>query len=165
MPIQKKQKTTRKRKKNYLNNKDLLAEVIACKGNQNTMSDKLAKMLTLLCARYASRPQYAGYTYNDDMQSYAIMQICKTWWKFKEDLSDNPFSYYTRCFERSFKQFLNQEKKHRNIRDELLLNVGMSPSHTYLTEYEQALQNGNDDSYSYDLVDNDSEMSDNSSDL
>lgn len=161
MPIKKKtatpKKTVKKRKKNYLNNKDLLAEVIACKQDDKQMSPKLAKMLTLLCARYASRPQYSGYTYNDDMQSYALMQIVKTWWKFNEELSDNPFSYYTRCYERSFKQFLNQEKKHRNIRDELLLSSGMAPSHTYLTEYEQSMH---DDPYSYDLVDNDSESGD-----
>lgn len=164
MPITKKEKTKapKRRKTNYLNNKDLLAEVVACKQNKNKMSDKLAKMLTLLCARYASRPQYSSYTYNDDMQSYAMMQIVKTWWKFNEELSNNPFSYYTKCYERSFKQFLNQEKKHRNIRDELLLDSGLSPSHTFLTEYEQTQQDG---FYDYDTVDNSDGMSDNSSEL
>jgi hypothetical protein len=70
-PVKKKVK-----KKNYLNNKDLLAEVLKSKENDPPMmTDKLAHMLQMLCKRYGSRGQFAGYTYNEDMQAYAMMML------------------------------------------------------------------------------------------
>jgi len=126
-----KKKTPRKRK--YLNNRDLLEQVILSK-EQGKMSDKLAHMLITLCARYARRGNFASYTYNDDMQGYAMMMICRTWASFKPERSNNPFAYYTQSIKNSFIQFLNQEKRQRNIRDAKLVEQGMSPSYAYQNE-------------------------------
>lgn len=134
----------KKRKTNYLNNKDLLAEVITSKA-QGEMTNKLAHMLVLLCARYAKRGQFAGYTFNDDMQSFAMYMLVKTWSTFNPEKSQNPFAYYTQCIKNSFRQYLNQEKRQRDIRDELLVKSGYSPSYTYMTEYEQAQQEQKND--------------------
>lgn len=122
-----------KKKTNYLKNKDLLAEVIICK-EAGFMSDKLARMLTLLTAKYGKAPSFAGYTFNEDMQAYAMMMLCKTWAGFKPERSDNAFAYYTQCINSSFKQFLNREKVQRLVRDELLINNGLNPSYNYLGE-------------------------------
>lgn len=119
-----------KKPRNYLNNRDLLAEVIKSK-EQDMMTDKLAHMLHTLCARYGKKGQYAGYTYNDDMQAYAMMMIVKTWHKFKPEKSNNPFAFYTQCIKHSFIQFLNQERRQRDIRDILLVDQGMNPSFTF----------------------------------
>lgn len=133
IPINK-QPTPKKRVRNYLNNPDLLAQVVISKQN-GKMSDILAHMLMLLCLRYATKPGYAGYTYNDDMQGYALMMLCRTWHKFDPEKSDNPFAFYTQCIKHSFIQYLNQEKKQRDIRDELLIDGGMNPSFTYQLEH------------------------------
>lgn len=122
----------------YLSNKELLAEVIASK-ERGQMSDMLAKMLMLLCARYARKGNYVNYSYNTDMQAYAMMLLVKTWSNFNPEKSDNPFAFYTQCIKNSFSQFLNQEKKQRNIRDELWSAQGLLPS--------QAYQDLNDRSY------------------
>jgi DNA-directed RNA polymerase specialized sigma subunit len=126
------------RKKNYLNNKDLLAQVMLSK-EQDKMTDELAKMLQMLCARYASRAQFANYTYNEDMQAYAMMMLVRTWRSFNPEKSNNPFAFFTQCIKNSFIQMLNQEKRQRNVRDELLVDKGMNPSYTYQLEHSSNL--------------------------
>lgn len=125
------------KKKNYLNNKDLLAEVILSK-EKGKMSDKLAHMLTVLCARYGRKGNFANYTYNEDMQAYAMMMLVRTWNSFKPEKSNNPFAFFTQCIKNSFIQFLNQEKRQRDIRDVILVDKGLAPSHTFQMEHEEA---------------------------
>jgi DNA-directed RNA polymerase specialized sigma subunit len=131
------QKKPPKKKTNYLTNKDLLPEVIKCK-EKGEMSDRLAEMLQLLTAKYGRSAQFGGYTFNDDMQAYAMMMLCKTWSGFNPERSSNPFAYYTQSIKNSFKQFLNREKVQRVVRDELLVNSGYNPSFTYLAEHSEA---------------------------
>lgn len=111
----------------YLNNKDLLIQIRLSKA-QLKMTNQLATMLQLLCARYAKKGNFANYSYNDDMQGYAMLMICKTWKSFDETKSNNPFAFYTQCIKNSFIQYLNQEKRQRDIRDNLLIDSGMNPS-------------------------------------
>lgn len=114
----------------YLTNKEILPEVLLSK-SQGKMTNALAKMLQLLCSRYAKKSNYAGYPYNDDMQSYAIMQLVHTWSKFDPAKSSNPFAFYTQCIKNSFNFYLNQEKRHRTLRDALMVDVGLTPSFGY----------------------------------
>lgn len=137
----KKKAAPKKKTKNYLNNKDLLAEVIKSQ-EQDQMTDELAKMLQTLCARYASRAQFANYTYNEDMQAYAMLGLVKAWRAFNPEKSNNPFAFFTQCTKNFFIQMLNQEKKQRTIRDEMLLDQGLNPSFTYQLEHEQSSEDG-----------------------
>ncbi len=125
----------KKRKKKYLNNADLLAQVIKSK-EQGKMTDELAKMLSLLAHNYSKQAKFSNYTYNDDMQAYAMMMVVRTWHKFNEEKSNNPFAFYTQCIKHSFIQYLNQEKRQRLIRDEILVKKGLTPSFNYQLEYE-----------------------------
>lgn len=128
-------KDTPKRKTKYLNNKDLLAQVIASK-EQGEMTGELAKMLTLLTARYGKKGNFANYTYNEDMQAYAMMMLVRTWNSFDPAKSNNPFAFFTQCIKNSFIQYLNQEKRQRVIRDELLVDKGLTPSYNFQMEHE-----------------------------
>jgi len=139
--------TGTKRKKNYINNKDLLAEVMISKANGG-MSHNLAVMLQTLCRRYAKKGQFASYSYNDDMQSYAMLMLVKTWTAFNEKRGKNPFAFFTTCVTNSFKQYLNLEKKQANVKNETLISLGLSPSFNYMAEYEEERKNskeGSDD--------------------
>lgn len=131
-----------KKPKNYLNNKDLLAEVRASK-LVGQMSNTLALMLTMLCKRYASRGNFVNYTYNDDMQSYAMLMLVKSWASFNPDVSNNPFAFYTQCIKNSFIQYLNKEQKHRDIRDALLTEHGLTPSF-HCQDQDDDMSGGND---------------------
>lgn len=127
---------TSKRPVKYLNNKDLLAQVIMSKKN-GKMTNELAKMLQLLTMRYGKKGNFANYTYNDDMQSYAMLMIVKTWNGFDPAKSSNPFAWFTQCIKNSFIQYLNYEKRQRDIRDEVLVDSGMLPSFNYQHEYAE----------------------------
>lgn len=120
--------------KNYLTNPELLEELKKCKA-QGKMTNAFANMMILLCDRYASRGNFAAYTYIDDMKNYAMLNIVKNWASFNEERSSNPFAYYTQYIKNSFRQYLNNEKKQRDIRDSLLINHGLDPSFTYAIEY------------------------------
>lgn len=134
-----------KRPVKYLNNKDLLAEVVKSKQltaklGRNFMTNELAKMLQLLCARYAKKGNFANYTYNEDMQGYAMLMLVKTWNSFDPAKSSNPFAFFTQCIKNSFIQNLNTEKRQRDIKDATLVDNGLSPSYNYQYEYSGAVE-------------------------
>lgn len=123
-------------KNTYLNNRDLLEEVKKSK-KRKQMTDKFAKMLQLLCAKYAKKGNFINYTYNEDMQAYALLMLVRTWDSFDPAKSQNAFAFFTQCIKNSFIQYLNQEKRQRVIRDLLLVDQGMSPSFSF-KETEEA---------------------------
>jgi len=124
---------------NYLSNKNLLIQ-FAISNQQGKMSDELAKMCMMLVERYAKKSNFSGYTYNDDMQAYALVNLVKYWNKFDVTRSDNPFAFLTQCVKMSFFQYLNKEKGQREIRDALLIDVGLNPSYNY-TPIENQVEN------------------------
>lgn len=135
------EKPASKRPVKYLNNRDLLAQVLLSK-KQGKMTNELAKMLQLLTSRYAKKGNFANYTYNEDMQSYAMLMIVKTWQGFDPAKSSNPFAWFTQCVKNSFIQYLNYEQRQRDVRDEVLINSGLNPSFGYSYDYED--KNGDD---------------------
>ena len=98
------------------------------------MTNQLAMMYMKLCERYGTRSNWRGYTYNDEMQSQALMQLSQIGLQFDESKSDNPFAYYTAAITNSFTRILNIEKKNQSIRDDLLEYNSMMPSFTRQNE-------------------------------
>ena len=98
------------------------------------MTNNLAMMYMKLCERYGTRSNWRGYTYNDEMQSQALMQLSQIGLQFDESKSDNPFAYYTAAITNSFTRILNIEKKNQAIRDDLLEYNNMMPSFTRQNE-------------------------------
>ena len=98
------------------------------------MTNTLAMMYMKLCERYGTRSNWRGYTYNDEMQSQALMQLSQIGLQFDESKSDNPFAYYTAAITNSFTRILNIEKKNQSIRDDLLEYNNMMPSFTRQNE-------------------------------
>lgn len=141
-------RTPARNRANYINNKSLLAEVLASK-ELDRMSDKLARMLQLLTLKYSKKGNYAGYTYNEDMQAFAMMMLVKTWSAFNPEKSSNPFAFYTQCIKNSFKQYLNDEKRQRNIRDILYVDSGLTPSYSYQLEHGAMSRTDQNDSRNY----------------
>lgn len=125
-----------RKKTNYLNNKDLLADTVASL-EKGEMSPQLAHKLMMLVKRYARKANFANYTYNEDMQGYALMMLCRTWTSFKPEKSTNAFAFFTQCVKNSFIQYLNTERRQRDIRDSMLVDKGMSPSYTYLEAHAE----------------------------
>ena len=94
------------------------------------MTPKLAHMFIKLCERYATRSNWRGYTYNDEMRSQALLQLSQIGLQFDESKSQNPFAYYTAAITNSFTRVLNIEKRNQNIRDDILEMNNYTPSYT-----------------------------------
>jgi hypothetical protein len=98
------------------------------------MTMKLANMFIKLCERYATRSNWRGYTYNEEMRGQALLQLSQIGLQFDESKSDNPFAYYTAAITNSFTRVLNIEKKNQAIRDDILEMNGLNPSWTRQNE-------------------------------
>jgi hypothetical protein len=101
------------------------------------ITNSLAMMFMKLCERYGTRANWRGYTYNDEMQSQALMQLSQIGLQFDESKSENPFAYYTAAITNSFTRILNIEKKNQAIRDDMLEMNNMMPSFTRQGENER----------------------------
>lgn len=141
----KKEKST-STKKHYVSNAQLLEEFHICK-KDGKLSNKMAKYLMLVAERYSYHPWFAGYSFREDMVCSAVVNLCANWHKFNPEKSDtpNPFSYYTTACYRSFLSYLDAERKERDIRDELLIDAGASPSFNYQAKHGGSTGKTSDD--------------------
>jgi hypothetical protein len=98
--------------------------------DHGNMTRRLAEMFIKLCERYATRSNWRGYTYNEEMRGQALLQLSQIGLQFDESKSQNPFAYYTAAITNSFTRILNIEKKNQNIRDDILEMNGLNPSWT-----------------------------------
>ena len=104
------------------------------------MTRKLAMMFMKLCERYATRSNWRGYTYNEEMRGQALLQLSQIGLQFDESKSQNPFAYYTAAITNSFTRILNIEKKNQNIRDDILEMNGLNPSWTRQNSGAKSMQ-------------------------
>lgn len=98
--------------------------------DHGNMTPKLAHMFIKLCERYATRSNWRGYTYNDEMRGQALLQLSQIGLQFDESKSQNPFAYYTAAITNSFTRVLNIEKRNQNLRDDILEMNNLNPSYT-----------------------------------
>ena len=98
--------------------------------DHGAMTKTLAIMFMKLCERYATRSNWRGYTYNDEMRSQALLQLSQIGLQFDESKSANPFAYYTAAVTNSFTRVLNIEKRNQNLRDDILEMNNVNPSYT-----------------------------------
>jgi hypothetical protein len=109
------------------------------------ISNRLALMFMKLVERYSQRGNWRGYTYVDEMRSQALLQLSLVGLQFNEARSDNPFAYYTVTVSNAFTRVLNLEKRNQNIRDDMLIMHGVTPSITRQIDNslsQRALANG-----------------------
>lgn len=92
------------------------------------ITNTLARMYIMMCQKYAMKYNWRGYTYRDEMQNSAILQLTYVGLRFNEAKSANPFAYYTAAITNSFCRVLNTEKRNQNIRDDILEINGLNPS-------------------------------------
>jgi len=127
----KRAKSTGSTKTHYVTNAQLMEAIAKDKANGNKLSPELARMLYMIAERYSFIPSFGQYTFREDMVSFAVVNLCANWHKFDPEKSDNPFAFYTTAAYRSFLQYLADEKKQRDIRDQMLVDAGANPSFSF----------------------------------
>jgi hypothetical protein len=136
-PVKEPVKTpVKKKKKYYLNNKDMLREW-KLSNDQAEMTDIFSDMMKVLTTRYSGMVRFnVCDTFRDDMEAYALANVAKVWRSFNPEKSSNPFAYFTQCVKRAFFQYQNMERKQRDIGNALNIEMGNDPTHAYMVEYE-----------------------------
>ena len=113
----------RRRGKNYIDPVELLNEIKKFKENMDKdeiMSDKLGEMLIKLAMRYASSPNFSGYSYKEDFISDAIFRMVQQIHKIDVNHPKcNPFSYLTKTCYHVFISKINKEKKFNETKENL----------------------------------------------
>jgi len=111
MEVKKKKK--KKKSNHYIDNEEFLRLIIKyqAKDMSTRDNDNLGKMILNLVNHYATKPNFCGYSYLEEMKSNALFTIWKGLNSFKPEKSNNPFSYYTSACHRAFIFIINKEKK------------------------------------------------------
>jgi hypothetical protein len=108
--------------------------------DHGSITNKLAKIFILMTNKYAQRFNWRSYTYLDEMKGQALLQLSQMGLQFDEKKSENPFTYYTMTLQNSFTRVLNLEKKNQEIRDDLLIDIGASPSFSRQLAFEEEIR-------------------------
>lgn len=101
---------------NYINNKDFTKAMADWKkdwekDNSTPIPNYAAECFMKLVKRFGSKVNFSGYTYNDDMQSEALLSCVKYAHNFDGVRGKNAFAYFTQIIYHSFLQYMNKEKK------------------------------------------------------
>lgn len=107
---------------------------------QAAVTRELMNMLILMVDRYATKGNWSGYSYLEDMKSDAKLNLYMKWHRFDEERYDNPFAFYTQVIYHCFIGTLTKEKKQRKIRDAMIESLGRLPSFTRQQEHADEMR-------------------------
>jgi len=155
------------RKRNYVNNKDLLEALIQyqkdCNEAENAGEEKprvpdyIGKCIYQIATRLATKPNFSGYSYKEDMISDGIENCLQYINNFNPEKSQNPFAYFTQIIWYAFLRRIQKEKKQMYIRfkssqnmvasgdtyvgDEIQLNLNTSADYmnSFVESFEEKL--------------------------
>lgn len=108
--------------------------------DKGKMTNRLAYMLMMLVDRYGLRGQWRGYSYNDEMRGFALVQLSQVALYFDESKGDNPFAFYWTTMLNCFTRVLLVERRNQKIRDDMLIVAGVTPSYTRQIENEMEIR-------------------------
>ena len=92
--------------KNYLNNKDLYAQIVLSK-EQGKLTREAEKMLILLAERTIRRMTYLDSADRDDCLQFALLDLLKYWKNFNPKYT-NAFAYFTEIAKRGYAKGWNK---------------------------------------------------------
>ena len=114
------------RKRNYVNNPDLLAAVVAYRTlcneaedageNKPQVPEYIGKCILLIGTRLATKPNFSGYSYKEEMISDGIENCLQYLHNFDPEKSQNPFAYFTQIIWFAFLRRIQKEKKQTYIK-------------------------------------------------
>lgn len=114
------------KKRNYVNNPDLLQALISYRNACNEAEDAgdstpkvpeyIGKCILLIATRLATKPNFSGYSYKEEMISDGIENCLQYIHNFDPEKSSNPFAYFTQIIWYAFLRRIQKEKKQTYIR-------------------------------------------------
>lgn len=116
----------RRAKRNYVNNRDFLDALIQYKKDCSEaeeagdelprVPDYIGTCIYQIATRLATKPNFSGYTYKEDMISDGIENCLLYIRNFNPEKSQNPFAYFTQIIWYAFLRRIHKEKRQMYIR-------------------------------------------------
>ena len=139
------EKIPKKKKSNhYIDNKLFYTEMVkyhtAFQETKRLGEDRppvpnyVGKCIMLIAQRLATRPNFVGYSYKDEMIGDAIENCLRYLHNFNPEKTNNPFAYFTQIVYNAFLRRIEKEKKqlyikHKSFENSIVMNtlVDMAP--------------------------------------
>jgi hypothetical protein len=136
--------TKKKKSNNYIDNKKFYTEMVvyrrlceeatAAGEPRPVVSRYIGECIMLIATRLATRPNFVGYSYKDEMISDGIENCLAYIHNFNPEKSTNPFAYFTQIIYYAFLRRIQKEKKqlyikHKSFENSIIMNtlVDMAP--------------------------------------
>lgn len=111
----------RAKPKNYIDNKTFLSYLVSygetCETATNNnqplpkITEEIGKCLFQIANRLATKPNFSGYMFKEEMVSDGIENAVDAVLKFNPEKSQNPFAYFTQIIWYAFIRRIEKEKK------------------------------------------------------
>ena len=121
--------------RNYVNNKDLLEALIAyqktCREAEDVGDDRprvpdyIGECIYQIATRLATKPNFSGYSYKEDMISDGIENCLLYINNFNPEKSQNPFAYFTQIIWYAFLRRIQKEKKQQDLKLRFIAESGL----------------------------------------
>ena len=110
-----------KAKKNYINNADFMAALIAYKEakklNENApIPNYIGECFMKIAEGLSHKPNFINYTYRDEMIGDGIENCLMYFENFNPEKSNNPFAYFTQIIYFAFLRRIAKEKKQTYVK-------------------------------------------------
>lgn len=116
----------------YINNETFLQEikkyialreqaVVDC-SDPPRVPDSIGSAIIQIATRLATRHNFNGYTYKEEMVSDGILNALEAVDSFNPEKSSNPFAYFTQVIFWAFLRRIEKEKKEKKTRDDLMFD-------------------------------------------
>ena len=123
-------------KRNYVNNPEFLEAIVAYKKLCNEAEDSgdhtpqipnyIGQCIYQISTRLASKPNFSGYSYKDEMISDGLENAIQALSNFDPEKSSNPFAYFTQIIWYAFLRRIDKEKKQLYIKHKVTVNSVMN---------------------------------------
>ncbi len=98
-------------KRQHVNNEELKNELLVFIKTKKA-SERLGEIFIDLVDNYATKSNFSGYSYLEEMKSRAIFFLLMYSKSFNPEKSENAFAYCTQIVKNAFIQVIKKEKKH-----------------------------------------------------
>lgn len=88
------------------------------------LTDYLGDCILKIANKLATKGNFVGYSYKDEMISDAIENCVRYFDKFNPEKSSNPFSYYTQIIYYAFLRRISKEKDQFLLKHKIIQSVG-----------------------------------------
>ena len=110
-----------RKRPHYVDNKKFLGAMIEFRNSVKKAKENgderpivpnyIAECIMKIATKYATRPNFSGYTYAEDMAMEGVENCLKYIDNFDPEKSSNPFAYFTRIIHFAFLRRIKTEKR------------------------------------------------------